>query len=144
MGDRKLREYNKARNDGMMLALKISKEGGGGPGTDALIKEMKFREKTKIDTNLTNTELEGVSQNIIGIINETQILIWLSVLHDEFDFGNKRLNRAMDRFEKIHGQIEEGFAGYADYIELLQAKMKRVLKAEYLIQDDHYCKAEDK
>ena len=144
MSDRKLREYNKARNDGMMLALKISKEGGGGPGTDALIKEMKFREKTKIDTNLTNTELEGVSQNIIGIINETQILIWLSVLHDEFDFGNKRLNRAMDRFEKIHGQIEEGFAGYADYIELLQAKMKRVLKAEYLIQDDHYCKAEDK
>ena len=144
MSDRKLREYTKARNDGMMLALKISKEGGGGPGTDALIKEMKFREKTKIDTNLTNTELEGVSQNIIGLINETQILIWLSVLHDEFDFGNKRLNRAMDRFEKIHGQIEEGFAGYADYIELLQAKMKRVLKAEYLIQDDHYCKAEDK
>lgn len=144
MSNRKLKEYTKARNDGMMLALKISKEGGGGPGTDALIKEMKFREKTKIDTNLTNTELEGVSQNIIGLINETQILIWLTVLHDEFDFGNKRLNRAMDRFEKIHGQIEEGFAGYADYIELLQEKMNRVLKAEYLIQDDHYCKAEDK
>lgn len=144
MSNRKLKEYTKARNDGLLLALKISKEGGGGPGTDALIKEMKFREKTKIDTNLTNTELEGVSQNIIGIINETQILIWLSVLHDEFDFGNKRLNRAMDRFEKIHGQIEEGFAGYADYIELLQEKMNRVLKAEYLIQDDHYCKAEDK
>lgn len=144
MSNRKLKEYTKARNDGLLLALKISKEGGGGPGTDALIKEMKFREKTKIDTNLTNTELEGVSQNIIGIINETQILIWLSVLHDEFDFGNKRLNRAMDRFEKIHSQIEEGFAGYADYIELLQAKMKRVLKAKYLIQDDHYCKAEDK
>ena len=144
MSNRKLKEYTKARNDGLLLALKISKEGGGGPGTDALIKEMKFREKTKIDTNLTNTELEGVSQNIIGLINETQILIWLSVLHDEFDFGNKRLNRAMDRFEKIHGQIEEGFAGYADYIELLQEKMNRVLKAEYLIQDDHYCKAEDK
>lgn len=144
MSNRKLKEYTKARNDGMMLALKISKEGGGGPGTDALIKEMKFREKTKIDTNLTNTELEGVSQNIIGLINETQILIWLTVLHDEFDFGNKRLNRAMDRFEKIHGQIEEGFAGYADYIELLQEKMNRVLKAEYMIQDDHYCKAEDK
>ena len=144
MSNRKLKEYTKARNDGLLLALKISKEGGGGPGTDALIKEMKFREKTKIDTNLTNTELEGVSQNIIGIINETQILIWLSVLHDEFDFGNTRLNRAMDRFEKIHGQIEEGFAGYADYIELLQEKMNRVLKAEYLIQDDHYCKAEDK
>lgn len=144
MSNKKLKEYTKARNDGLLLALKISKEGGGGPGTDALIKEMKFREKTKIDTNLTNTELEGVSQNIIGLINETQILIWLSVLHDEFDFGNKRLNRAMDRFEKIHGQIEEGFAGYADYIELLQEKMNRVLKAEYLIQDDHYCKAEDK
>lgn len=144
MSNRKLKEYTKARNDGLLLALKISKEGGGGPGTDALIKEMKFREKTKIDTNLTNTELEGVSQNIIGLINETQILIWLTVLHDEFDFGNKRLNRAMDRFEKIHGQIEEGFAGYADYIELLQEKMNRVLKAEYLIQDDHYCKAEDK
>lgn len=144
MSNRKLKEYTKARNDGLLLALKISKEGGGGPGTDALIKEMKFREKTKIDTNLTNTELEGVSQNIIGLINETQILIWLTVLHDEFDFGNKRLNRAMDRFEKIHGQIEEGFAGYADYIELLQEKMNRVLKAEYLIQDDHYRKAEDK
>ena len=53
MSDRKLREYNNARNDGMMLALKISKEGGVGPGTEALIREMRFREKTKIKTNLS-------------------------------------------------------------------------------------------
>ena len=144
MGDRKLREYNKARNDGMMLALKISKEGGGGPGTEALIREMRFRERTKISTNLSMQEIEEASKPMRGFINEGQILIWLSVLHDEFDFGEKRLNRAMDRFEKIYDQINDGYAGYSDYIEVLQKKMNRVLKAEYLIQDDHYCKARDK
>lgn len=75
MSDRKLREYNKARNDGMMLALKISKEGGGGPGTEALIKEMRFRERTKINTNLSMQEIEEASKPMRGFINEGQILI---------------------------------------------------------------------
>lgn len=144
MGNKKLKEYTKARNDGLILALKIAKEGGGGPGTDALVKELKFRERTKIDTNLSMQELEEASEAIHGFINEGHILIWLSVLHDEFDFGEKRLNQAMDRFEEIYSQIEEGFAGYADYLELLQKKMNRILKAEYLVKDGHYRKAEDK
>jgi hypothetical protein len=135
-----MKEYNRARNDGMRLALTIVDE----RGIEGLRKELRFREKNKINTNLTMQELEEASKPMRGFINEGQILIWLSVLHDEFDFGKNRLNRAMDRFEAIYDSISEGYAGYSDYIEMLQKKMKRVLKTEYLIQDDQYKKAEDK
>lgn len=135
----KLKDYQRARNDGLQLALKIVENGGA----SALKKEIKFRGTTKIETNLTMEEIEEASKPMRGFINEVHILLWLSVLHDEFDFGKKRLNRAMDRFEQIYSSIEDGYAGLNDYLELLQNKMKKILKAEYIIQDDKYEKKED-
>lgn len=121
MSDRKLKEYSRARNDGLRLAMKIINESG----VEGLKEDLRFREKNMINTNLTMKELEDASKPMRGFINEGQILIWLSVLHDEFDFGKKRLNRAMDRFEEIYDQIQDGFAGYSDYIDLLQKKNEK-------------------
>ena len=125
----KLKDYQRARNDGLQLALKIAENGGA----SALKKEIKFRGTTKIETNLTMEEIEEASKPMRGFINEVHILLWLSVLHDEFDFGKKRLNRAMDRFEQIYSSIEDGYAGLNDYLELLQNKMKIMLQKEDLI-----------
>ena len=89
-------------------------------------------------------EIENASKPMREFINEVQRLICLSVLHDEFDFGKDRLNRAMDRFEQIHSAITDGYAGYCDYLDLLQDKMKHVLKAEYIVKDDDFKKKEYK
>lgn len=135
-----VKDYRSGRAEGMKLAYSIIKEGG----IEALENELKFREKTKINTALAMKEIEAASKPMRGFINEVQILLWLSVLHDEFDFGKDRLNRAMDRFEQVHSAITDGYAGYCDYLELLQDKMKRVLKAEYIVKDDDFKKKEDK
>lgn len=135
-----IKDYRRGRSDGLALAYRVYKEGG----IEALEKEIKFREKTKINTGIMLKEIEDSSEQMRGFINETQILLWLSVLHDEFDFGEKRLNQAMDRFEKIHDQISEGYAGWCDYLELLQEKMKRILKSEYIVKDERFEKRGDK
>lgn len=135
-----IKDYRSGRAEGMKLAYSIAKEGG----IKALENELKFREKTKINTALAMKEIEAASKPMRGFINEVQILLWLSVMHDEFDFGKDRLNRAMDRFEQIHSAITDGYAGYCDYLELLQKKMKRVLKAEYIVKDDDFKKKEGK
>lgn len=135
-----IKDYRNGRAEGMNLAYQIVKEGG----VKALEDELKFREKTKINTALAMKEIEKASKPMRGFINEVQILLWLSVLHDEFDFGKDRLNRAMDRFEQIHSAITDGYAGYCDYLELLQGKMKKVLKSEYMVKDDDFVKREDK
>ena len=56
----------------------------------------------------------------------------------------KGMNQAMDRFEQIYEAIDDGFAGYSDYVDVLNKKMQRILKAEYLVQDDHWERKEDK
>lgn len=147
--DRRLREYRNARNDGFKLAVSAIAESNLDDETrnaalSVLHKESRYREKLGIDTNLTMKELEIAFEPMRGFLNEAHILIWLSVLHDEFDFGKKRLNQAMDRFEQIYEAIDDGFAGYSDYVDMLNKKMQRILKAEYLVQDDHWERKEDK
>lgn len=146
--DRRLREYRNARNDGFKLAASVIAESNLDEETknaalSVLSKESRFKEKLGINTNLTMKELEAASVQMRGFLNEAHILIWLSVLHDEFDFGKKRLNQAMDRFEEIYESIDNGFAGYSDYVELLQKKMNRILKTEYIVKDGCWeCKDE--
>lgn len=137
---RRLKEYTKARNDGFILAMSIIEKSDLDDRTKrrslaVLRKEARFRKDTLISTNLTMKELEEASGVMRGFLNEGHILIRLSVLHDEFDFGAKRLNQAMDRFDQIYTSIQDGYAGYHDYVKLLEEKMKKTLKTEFLVKD---------
>lgn len=136
----KMKEYNKGRTDGMALAYRIVKENG----VSGLLDEIRFRGASQVDTAFAMKELEEASATMRGFINEGHILMWLSVLHDEFGFGEVRLNRAMDKFEQIYTSIQDGYAGYVDYIEEMSQKMGRTLTSRFLEQDDHWKKEPDK
>ena len=57
----KINEYMSGRNDGMLLALKTVKEGG----IEALEKEIKFRNITKLPSHITRRkECFKISKNI--------------------------------------------------------------------------------
>ena len=135
-----MKEYQKGRMDGMELAYRIAKENG----LSGLLDEIRFRGKAKVNTGLMMKELEDASEPMRGFINEGHILIWLAVLHDEFGFGNKRLNQAMDKFEQIYTAIEGGYAGFADYIEEMSKKMGRQLTSRFLSEDAHWEKDPEK
>lgn len=136
----KMKEYNRGRLDGLALAYRVAKENG----LSGLLDEIRFRGTTKINTALVMKELEDASETMRGFINEGHILIWLSVLHDEFGFGKKRLNQAMDKFEQIYTAINTGYVGYMDYIEDMSERMDRTLTSRFLSKDDHWEKNPEK
>lgn len=127
-GKLRMQDYQAGRNDGLLLALRILRE----EGREALEKECEFRRRTGIFTSVSVKELSKASEEILSLVNESQILLCLSVLHDEFDFGEKRLNQAMDAWEEKNEAFRGDLYLYADYREQLEDTMNRVIKTPAL------------
>ena len=108
----KMREYERGREDGLSLALRIAKEGG----IEALEREIKFRGITGIHTSLASKDLDKASEQIKEITLDTFTVMSVAVLHDEFGFGEKRCQRYMDGINKAAEYIVDGLATWPDYI----------------------------
>lgn len=88
----KMREYERGREDGLDLALRIVKQGG----IEALEKEIKFRNITGVHTSLATKDLDKASQKIKEMTLDTFTILGIAVLHDCFGFGQIRCQRFMD------------------------------------------------
>ena len=108
----KMREYERGREDGLSLALRIAKEGG----IEALEREIKFRGVTGIHTSLASKDLDKAAEKIKEITLDTFTVMSVAVLHDEFGFGEKRCQRYMDGINKAAEDIVDGLATWPDYI----------------------------
>ena len=84
-----LKDYQRGRNDGLALALKIVQEGG----REALEAEIKNRGVTGISVNLTQKELTLELEAIKELTVRTMLALSLSVLRDEHHYGKKRLQQ---------------------------------------------------
>lgn len=115
----KMREYERGREDGLSLALRIAKEGG----TEALEKEIKFRGITGIHTSLASKDLDKAAEKIKEITLDTFTVMSVAVLHDEFGFGEKRCQRYMDGINKAAEYIVDGLATWPDYIESIKEQI---------------------
>lgn len=108
----KQNDYMQGRNDGLLLALKIVKEGG----VEALEKEIRFRNITGIHTAMIKKELASASDHIKLRTLDTVLALSTAVLRDEFGFGEKRLERFINRFNfKTDCMLE----GYVDWVDIL-------------------------
>lgn len=108
----KMREYERGREDGLSLALRIAKEGG----IEALEKEIRFRGVTGVHTSLASKDLDKAAEKIKEITLDTFTVMSVAVLHDEFGFGEKRCQRYMDGINKAAEYIVDGLATWPDYI----------------------------
>lgn len=115
----KMREYERGREDGLSLALRIAKEGG----IEALEKEIKFRGVTGIHTSLASKDLDKASEQIKEITLDTFTVMSVAVLHDEFGFGEKRCQRYMDGINKAAEYIVDGLANWPDYIASIKEQI---------------------
>lgn len=111
-----LKDYNRGRNDGLAMALRIAEE----DGIEGLRKEIKFRGVTGIHTTLAKKELDQASKQIKEMTLDTMIVLAVATLHDEFDFGQKRCQRFMDRLELKAGCLIDDLATWADYIKAIK------------------------
>lgn len=111
-----LKDYNRGRNDGLAMALRIVES----DGIEGLRKEIKFRGVTGIHTTLAKKELDQASKQIKEMTLDTMIVLAIATLHDEFDFGQKRCQRFMDRLELKAGCLIDNLATWPDYIKAIK------------------------
>ena len=108
-----------ARTEGMVYALRIAKE----KGIEELEKEIEFRGKTGISLNVDRKELNEASKKIKEMTVDTFTIMTLACLHDEFDFGQKRCQRLLDRIDKKADSILDDFATWGDYVEMIKDEL---------------------
>ena len=73
-----LKDYNRGRNDGLAMALRIAES----DGIEGLRKEIKFRGVTGIHTALAKKELDQASKQIKEMTLDTMIVLAVATLHD--------------------------------------------------------------
>ena len=115
----KMREYERGREDGLSLALRIAKEGG----IEALEREIKFRGITGVHTSLASKDLDKAAEKIKEITLDTFTVMSVAVLHDEFGFGEKRCQRYMDGINKAAEYIVDGLTTWPDYIAAIKEEI---------------------
>lgn len=107
MAKSKEMEYFRA---GMERAYRILKE----DGPEALDKEMRFRNITKVNSRLSYKEIDTGIDDIKRLTIETVMTMSLGVLYSEFGFGEKRLKRFRDVFLEATDSLNSGIVTWAD------------------------------
>ena len=111
-----LKDYQKGRNDGLALALKIVREGGA----EALEEEIRVRGITGINVNLSQKELDEALLPIKELTIRTLLAMSVATLRDEYGFGKDRLQRFVNRFMQKTTCLEEGWLTWKDLCENIQ------------------------
>ena len=112
----KMTDYQAGREDGLLLAERIVKEGG----LERLQEEIKYRGITGVHTQLAKKEIEKASEVIKMTTIDTILLLALSTVRDEFDFGEKRMQRLINRMEKKATCLIGDMATWEDFRETIK------------------------
>ena len=116
---KKINDYMTGREDGLLMALDIVKK----DGVAALEKEIQFRNVTGIRMPLAKKDLDKATVKIKEQLLDTVTVLSVATLHDEFGFGEKRLTKFIDEYQK---QLE---AYNSEYVERV-SDFTTVLKEE--------------
>ena len=112
----KLRKEEQARREGMSYALCIAKE----KGVEGLCEDLKMRNAINLPVGLDKRDLLELSQNIMELTVDCMVILMAVTLHDEFDFGQKRCQKAIDRFMKKATCLNEDYTTWHDQINILK------------------------
>lgn len=112
----KMTDYQAGREDGLLLAERIVKEGG----LERLQEEIKYRGITGVHTQLAKKEIEKASEVIKMTTIDTILLLALSTVRDEFGFGEKRMQRLIERMEKKATCLIGDMATWEDFRQTIK------------------------
>lgn len=120
----KVDSFMEGRTQGLLLAYQIVSDGG----IEALEKEIRFRNKTKINTNMDLKSLNKETVKIKAHTIDSMTVVNVSVLHDEFGFGEKRITRFLNKFWDIADSIIRDYATMQDYVDMIHDELGIDLK----------------
>ena len=135
--NRSTMEYIKEREEGLKYAYRYVKEHGPG-SLRSLVSRTRFNAK------MVNCESDYVNDMVRALINEVSIMEWLMSIHDLEGYGNKRLNRVMDHFEKLYEKVMEKKEGFENYLDELEPVIGQRLDEDHLKMSADYDKVKHK
>jgi hypothetical protein len=113
------RKEDTARLDGMAYALKRIKD----EGVEAFERELKMRGRHDPAIPVSPQDLLDGSERIKNMTLDTVLTLAVAVLHDEFDFGHKRIKRFCDRYNKKIGCLADGLVSWDDYVDTIKEEI---------------------
>ena len=119
--------YTQGRSAGMLLALQIVKESG----VEGLEKEIRFRNVSGINLQVTSKELDKAADAIKRQTIATVSLLTLSVLHDRFGFGPKRAAEFWKWFDSRAENLMGDIASWHDWYEVVKKELKLDIPIHY-------------
>lgn len=115
----KLSKEEIAKREGMAYALRIAKE----KGIDELEKDLQMRNCHNIPVGLSQKQLNDFSQTVKQKMVRYMIILIAVTLHDEFEFGQKRVQKFIDRFMLKCGCLDEDYTTWEEQIEILREEL---------------------
>ena len=115
----KINKEEQWRREGMSYALKIAKE----KGIDGLEEELKIRNATQLPLKVSVKAMEECINNIKNQTVDTVVVLMAATLHDEFGFGEKRVQRAINRFDLKAECLSEGYCTWQDQIDIIKEEL---------------------
>ena len=115
----KWKDEEKARREGMSYALRIAKE----KGIEELEKDLKMRKVVDLPIPVSKKALEECINNIKNNTVDIFVILMIATLHDEFGFGEKRIQRAIDRFNFKAECLAEDYCSWDDYIQTIKDEL---------------------
>lgn len=115
----KISKEEQARLQGMSYALKIAKE----KGIDGLENDLKMRNIVGLPIPVSRKALNECVANIKNNVVDTFIVLLAATLHDEFGFEEKRVQRAIDRFNFKAECIADDYCTWDDHIQIVKDEL---------------------
>lgn len=94
----RLTKEDKWRREGMSYALRVAEE----KGIDGLREDLKLRGAINLPIPVDEKMLNEFAYDIKDNVVDSMLILLAATLHDEFGFGEKRVQRAVDRLLLKH------------------------------------------
>lgn len=112
----KLNKEEQARREGMSYALRIAKE----KGIEGLEEDLKMRNAIGVPVGVSKSALNEFCENVKLNTIDTMVILMVVTLHDEFGFGQKRCQQAIDRLMLKAGCLADDYTTWQEQIEIMK------------------------
>jgi hypothetical protein len=123
----KVHDMGKARNDGLLMALRIAREAeeAGESPAEEIERELLFRKASNVAGPFTQAELSHDTLAIKRHTIKTIKAVAMISCWETFGFGEKRLSQLDECMERYAAALCREEIDWTDILEMLEAKLKR-------------------
>ena len=117
---KKQTEYDRGRWDMLSLCLKLGREGG----IEAIEEQAKLRGVIGDVYPITKEQAKKISEGMKATLETSLRVVIMTVLHNDFGFGEKRIQRFMRQYDKFIHYLDHGWVAWIDVVEELKKDLK--------------------